>query len=87
VDLSTLIEHYPIAARGVMLSIIFASGYVEAVVWKARALACSTWFICLLALTIWIAYLGTLLAIAAAAGVFVFGLLLLIGYYQFSAPE
>jgi hypothetical protein len=87
VDASTVIDQYPVTARILLLAVIFASGYVEAFVWKSRALACATWFGCLGALTAWIAYSGTLVAIVSAAGVFTLGLLLLIAFYQFSESE
>ena len=83
-DLSAVVEHHPVAVRVLALTIVFASGYFEAFVLKSRALACTTWFLCLGALTAWIAFSGTLLAVAIAAGVFMLGLFLLIAYYQLS---
>jgi hypothetical protein len=79
-----MIEQHPVVARVLLLAVLFASGCVEAFVWKTRAVACATWFGCLGALSAWIAYSGTLAAIVSAVGVFTLGLLLLIAFYQFS---
>jgi hypothetical protein len=79
---NAVVDHHPIAARVLLLAAIFASGYFEAVVLKSRDAACSTWFICLGALTAWIAYSWTTASILAGAVVFASGLILLIVYYR-----
>jgi hypothetical protein len=79
---NTVVDHQHIAARVLLLAAIFASGYFEAVVLKSRDLACTTWFICLGALTAWIAYSWTTASILAGAVVFATGLILLIVYYR-----
>jgi hypothetical protein len=79
---NTVVDHHPIAARVLLLAAIFASGCFEAVVLKSKALACTTWFICLGALTAWIAYSWTTASILAGAVVFASGLILLIVYYR-----
>jgi hypothetical protein len=86
-DANAVVEHHPIAARVLLLVAIFASGCFEAFVLKLRNLACSTWFICLGALTAWIAYSWTDASILAGAVVFASGLILLIIYYRSSQVE
>jgi len=77
-DANAVIEHHPVAVRVLLLAAIFASGCFEAFVLKSRTLACTTWFICLGALTAWIVYPWTTASVIAAAVVFVLGLSLLI---------
>lgn len=81
-DANSLVAQHPIAARALLLAAIFASGCFEAFVLKLKNLACSTWFICLGALTAWIAYSWTTASMVAAAVVFASGLILLIVYYR-----
>ena len=80
--LDALLEHHPAVARVFILAVIFASGYFEAAVLKARGLACVTWFLGLGALAAWIAYPWTPFRICAAALVFLSGLLLMVAYYR-----
>lgn len=86
-DAHAVVDHHPIAARVLLLAAIFASGCFEAFVMKLRNLACSTWFICLGALTAWIAYSWTIASIVAATVIFASGLILLIVYYRSSKAE
>lgn len=86
-DANAFVEHHPIVARVLLLAAIFASGCFEAFVLKLKNLACSTWFICLGALTAWIAYSWTTASIVTAAVVFASGLILLIVYYRSSKTE
>jgi hypothetical protein len=81
-DVRTLVEHNATVARVLLLIAIFASGWFEAVVLKARALACTTWFICLGALTAWIAYAWTTTTVIAAGAVFVAGFIALLVFYR-----
>ena len=57
-DANAVVEHHSIAVRVLLLLMVFASGCFEAIVLKSRTLACTTWFICLGALTAWIAFRG-----------------------------
>jgi len=41
---NAVLEQHPVAARVLLLMFLFASRSVEAVIRKARALACTTWF-------------------------------------------
>jgi hypothetical protein len=86
-DANAVIEHHPVAVRGLLLAAIFVSGCFEAFVLKSRTLACTTWFICLGALTAWIAYSWTTTSIVAAAVVFASGLIPLILYYRGRVPR
>lgn len=81
-DANAGVDQHLIAARVLLLAAIFASGCFEAFVLKLKTLACSTWFICLGALTAWIAYSWTIRSIVAAALVFASGVVLLIIYYR-----
>lgn len=86
-DAHAFVEHHPIAARVLLLAAIFASGCLEALVLKLKTLACTTWFICLGALSAWIAYSLTKASVIAAAVVFASGLILLIVYYRTSKTD
>lgn len=76
------IESHPIWSRFLLLAALFGWGCFEAFVLGRKALACSTWFIALSALTVWIGYSLTLISIISAAFVFAAGLGLLVVYYR-----
>jgi hypothetical protein len=82
-----MLEHHPIAVRVLLLAAILASGFFEAFVLKMKGLACTTWFICVAALTAWIATLGTAASKVIAVMVFLSGFGLLVAYYRIGKGE
>jgi hypothetical protein len=86
-DMRALAEHNGTVARVLLLIAAFASGWFEAVVLKSKTLACTTWFICLGALTAWIAYAWTTVAMIAAGAVFASGVIALVVFYWSSKVD
>jgi hypothetical protein len=77
----TLIDQHPTATVIILLTVMFAYGYLEFLA-KARGRACLTWFWGLLILAGWTASFATIFSFVLALGVFATGLVALIGYYQ-----
>jgi len=75
-------DHHPIIARVLLLAAIFLSGCFEAFFIKQKELACLTWFTCLGALTVWIAYSLTMVSVVIATVIFTSGMILLVIYYR-----
>ena len=81
-EMNTLFDNHSTFLRVVVLLAIFLSGYVEAVFFKLKDLACVTWFMGLAALTAWIVYPLATVRIFIGVVVFVTGMIFIILYYR-----
>ena len=86
-DLNTLYQRHATAMGLFILVVIFGYGLVESVVLKDKKLACTTWFVGILAIACMIAYppwsgLWSIIRILGGVVAFVFGMVLLVVYYK-----
>jgi hypothetical protein len=68
--------------RVLALALLFASGLFDAAILKKKGLACVTWFMGIVALTVWISHSWTTASILAGAVVLASGVIVLIVYYR-----
>ncbi len=80
-SMGNLLDKHPVAARVLVVGVVFLAGYAEAAVLKSRGVASVTWFLGLVAASVWIAYPVTPDRLAVALGAFLSGTTALIVFY------
>jgi hypothetical protein len=90
--LTNLIEHVHTGVRekilgAFVLVLVFLYGGLDAIFFKRRDSAAATWFIALATTATWIGYPFRPYSALMGAGVFVFGMILIIIYYRRADPR